>query len=210
MRQTASASPRASTAVVEAVGASPCGQASRGTPELRVTSASRPSVESSRPVMAMRLAPSDFRAGRMAFNSAVSPELEMAMITSSRRRLPRSPCAPSTGCRKKAGVPVEEKVAASLRPTSPDLPMPVTTTRPAQAASSRRARTRGVFSGVGEARRSRTAASPAISVASTSCASATSAAGAVGMGESVMGKHPCGGPCAAVKKRKSGNGKRRD
>ena len=57
-----------------------------------------------------------------------------------------------------AGVPVEEKVAASLRPTKPDLPMPVTTTRPVHAARSPSARTRGAFSGVRALSRSRTAA----------------------------------------------------
>ena len=177
--------------MVEAVGASPCGQASRGTPECSVTSARRPRVESSRPVMAIRLVPSDFSAGRMAFSSAVSPELEMAMMTSSLRRLPRSPWAPSTGWRKKAGVPVEEKVAASLRPTKPDLPMPVTTTRPVHAARSPSARTRGAFSGVRALSRSRTAASPAISVFRTSCASLMSAAGPVWeRTDCVMGKRP--------------------
>ena len=44
--------------------------------------------------------------------------------------MPRSPWLASLGCTKKAGVPVEAKVAAILRPTWPDLPMPVTITRP--------------------------------------------------------------------------------
>ena len=38
--------------------------------------------------------------------------------------MPRSPWLASAGCTKKAGVPVEAKVAAILRPTWPDLPMP--------------------------------------------------------------------------------------
>ncbi len=44
--------------------------------------------------------------------------------------MPRSPWLASPGWTKKAGVPVEAKVAAILRPTWPDLPMPVTITRP--------------------------------------------------------------------------------
>ena len=50
--------------------------------------------------------------------------------------MPRSPCSASAGCRNTDGVPVEENVAAIFRPISPDLPMPVTTTRPLQASSS--------------------------------------------------------------------------
>lgn len=40
--------------------------------------------------------------------------------------MPRSPWKASPGWRKKLGVPVEASVAAILRPTRPDLPMPVT------------------------------------------------------------------------------------
>ena len=54
------------------------------------------------------------------------------MITSSGVIMPRSPWLASLGCTKNAGVPVEARVAATLRPTWPDLPMPVTITRPAQ------------------------------------------------------------------------------
>ena len=42
----------------------------------------------------------------------------------------------SAGCRKQAGVPVLESVAAILRQMMPDLPMPVTITRPRQSRSS--------------------------------------------------------------------------
>src|SRR5262249_23044519 len=52
------------------------------------------------------------------------------MMTSSGVIMPRSPWLASLGCTKKAGVPVEAKVAAILRPTCPDLPMPVTISRP--------------------------------------------------------------------------------
>src|SRR2546423_3906487 len=47
--------------------------------------------------------------------------------------MPRSPWLASLGCTKKAGVPVEAKVAAILRPAWPDLPMPVTISRPRAA-----------------------------------------------------------------------------
>ena len=41
----------------------------------------------------------------------------------------------SAGCRKKAGVPVLDRVAAILRQMMPDLPIPVTITRPVQSRS---------------------------------------------------------------------------
>ena len=44
--------------------------------------------------------------------------------------MPRSPWLASLGCTKKAGVPVEERVAATFSPTWPLLPMPVTMMRP--------------------------------------------------------------------------------
>ena len=48
--------------------------------------------------------------------------------------MPRSPWLASPGCTKNAGVPVEASVAAILPPIWPDLPMPVTTTRPSHAS----------------------------------------------------------------------------
>ena len=42
----------------------------------------------------------------------------------------------SAGCRKKAGVPVLESVAAILRQMMPLLPMPVRITRPRQSRTS--------------------------------------------------------------------------
>src|SRR5580693_6881711 len=44
--------------------------------------------------------------------------------------MPRSPWLASAACTKNAGVPVEASVAAIFLPTWPDLPMPVTMTRP--------------------------------------------------------------------------------
>ena len=60
--------------------------------------------------------------------------------------MPRSPCSASAGCKKNDGVPVDENVAAIFRPISPDLPMPVTTTRPLHANSSSTARSNAASS----------------------------------------------------------------
>ena len=51
-------------------------------------------------------------------------------MTSSAVIMPRSPWLASAAWTKKAGVPVEAKVAAILRPIWPDLPSPVTISRP--------------------------------------------------------------------------------
>src|SRR5580765_937271 len=48
---------------------------------------------------------------------------------------PRSPCVASAGCRKNAGVPVLDSVAAIFWQMIPDLPMPVRMTRPRQLRS---------------------------------------------------------------------------
>src|SRR5580698_6093725 len=64
------------------------------------------------------------------FISACSPDHDSARMTSSAVIMPRSPWLASAACTKNAGVPVEARVAAILRPTWPDLPMPVTMTRP--------------------------------------------------------------------------------
>src|SRR5947208_3207978 len=63
--------------------------------------------------------------------------------TSSGVIIPRSPCPASAECTKNAGVPVEASVAASLRATCPDFPMPDTTTRPRQSRISCTALTNG-------------------------------------------------------------------
>ena len=73
-------------------------------------------------------------------SSGVSPEFESASTASPRAIMPRSPWLASPGWTYWAGVPVEASVAAILRPTSPDLPMPETTTRPVVAASRSSAR----------------------------------------------------------------------
>ena len=63
-------------------------------------------------------------------------------MTSSFEIMPRSPWKASPGWRKKLGVPVEASVAAILRPTRPDLPMPVTMHFPRQARISSTAATK--------------------------------------------------------------------
>ena len=74
----------------------------------------------------------------------------------------------SAGWRKKAGVPVLESVAAIFRQMMPDLPMPVTMTRPRQSSSSRTACSNVPSS------RSTSARMAAASVCSTFLASAIS------------------------------------
>ena len=69
----------------------------------------------------------------MFFSSTVSPDHDSARMTSSRVIMPRSPWLASLGCTKKAGVPVEAKVAAIFWPTWPLLPMPETMMRPLAA-----------------------------------------------------------------------------
>ena len=66
-------------------------------------------------------------------SSSVSPELEMAIRRSTAVIMPRSPWLASPGWTKNAGVPVLASVAATLPAMWPDLPMPVTTTRPRQS-----------------------------------------------------------------------------
>ena len=120
----------ASMAVVLAVGARPRGQASRGTPVSMTTKLARPRVELGRPVKLIRGEPRRLRLGRRMVSSWVSPLLDRTRITSSLDTMPRSPCMASTGCRKRALVPVELKVATSFRATIPDFPTPARITRP--------------------------------------------------------------------------------
>src|SRR2546425_878488 len=76
-------------------------------------------------------------------SSSEAPLFESRIATSSRSTMPRSPCSESTGWRNEAGVPVDVRVAASLRAISPDLPTPDTMSRPCAAASSRTAAANG-------------------------------------------------------------------
>ena len=89
-------------------------------------------VECGRPVMHTSCTFLRFKAGRIEVTSSLSPELDKATTTSPSTIMPKSPWAASAGCTKKAGVPVEAMVAAILRLMWPDLPIPITTTRPRQ------------------------------------------------------------------------------
>ena len=131
----------ASAAVVLVVGARFRGQASAGTLTSRWTRPSRASVEAGFPVIETSGTPMRRMSGRMVRISAVSPEFDRASTASSRVIMPRSPWLASAGCRKNDGVPVLARVAAILPATCPDLPMPVTTTRPRQPMSRRQAAT---------------------------------------------------------------------
>ena len=139
-RATASASPMASEAVVLEVGARCSGQASAGTLTSRCTAAAVARVEPGRPVIETRALPWRLSTGSSCSTSSDSPEYDSASTTSASVTMPRSPWPASPGWTKKAGVPVEARVAAILRATCPDLPMPVQTTRPRQASSRAQAR----------------------------------------------------------------------
>src|SRR5262249_53777337 len=157
---TATASPKPSTAAVEAAGASPKEQASCATEQSKATSAAEPKVEMpdslldvgaplfaifegwesrpprskqiSSPVIEINGTCNRLIVASNARISSVSPLAERASTTSPRTTIPRSPCKASTGCKYSDGVPVELKVAAILRAIKPLFPIPVTTTRPAQ------------------------------------------------------------------------------
>ena len=128
-----SASPMASAAVVEAVGASPSGHASVRIDTSRCTSAACPSGERGLPVIATIGTPSRFSHGRSARSSSVSPLCERATTTSPFTIRPRSPWMASAGCRKNDDWPVEARVAEIFWAMIPLLPMPVATTRPVHA-----------------------------------------------------------------------------
>ena len=98
--------------------------------------------------------------------SSDSPEFEMAITTSPSAIIPTSPWLASPGCMKNAGVPVEARVEAILPPTWPDLPMPVTTTRPLAAKIAATASRKGL------PRRPLRADTAAASISSTCLASA--------------------------------------
>jgi hypothetical protein len=71
--------------------------------------------------MAMSLAPWRLIERHDGSSSALSPELERAIMTSSAVIMPRSPWLASAGCTKNAGVPVLASVEAILRATWPGL-----------------------------------------------------------------------------------------
>jgi hypothetical protein len=115
------------------------------------------------------------------FISACSPDHDSARITSSAVIMPRSPWLASAAWTKNAGVPVEAKVAATLRPTWPDLPRPVTISRP---LASRIRSTAVVKAGPRSARSAASsAAMPPPSASSVRSADCTAVVAAAGPGE---------------------------
>src|SRR5450755_3629061 len=98
------------------------------------------SVQISSPVIAINGTRNLLIVASSARISSVSPDADKASTTSPRTTIPKSPCSASTGCRYSAGVPVELNVAAILRAINPLLPIPVTTTRPAQENNNSTAR----------------------------------------------------------------------
>ena len=173
---TASASPSASIVVVEAVGARPNEQASFATEQSSAISAASAKVES---LLLLVLASAQIQSPVMLISgtcnrlmvassrriSSVSPLADSASTTSPRTTIPRSPCTASTGCINNAGVPIELRVAATLRAIIPLLPMPVTTTRPRQASIKSTARSKACA--IGPAMRSANARSASASIRTT-------------------------------------------
>ena len=133
---TASASPSASARVVEVVGARPTEHASGARGSSSATSDCVSSGDSGREAMPISGMAKRLQWAMTSASSGVPPEFDSTSATSARVSIPRSPCEASAGCRKNDGVPVEASVAAILRPTCPDLPMPETTIRPSQASIS--------------------------------------------------------------------------
>ena len=132
----ARASPMAMAAAVDAVGARFSEQASSFTAMSRTMLLAWARVDFGLAVSASSGTARRFTVSRSSMSSAVSPLVEIASITSPAVSIPRSPWSASPVCRNRAGVPVLAKVAAIFRPTRPDLPRPVTTTRPLQACRS--------------------------------------------------------------------------
>src|SRR3972149_10252023 len=122
----------ASATVVLAVGTIFMGHASSLMLTSSTTSLTLERVESVLPVRQIICKFIFLKTGNKARISSVSPLLDIAIIVSSGIIIPISPCIPSAGCRKNAGVPVLAKVAAIFLPINPDLPIPVTTTLPLQ------------------------------------------------------------------------------
>ena len=129
-KATANASPSARVAVVLEVGARLSGQASCDLPRVKIISAAWGSIPRLSRLILISGIFKCLTTGKSIFISSDSPELEMASNTSPLTNIPRSPCPASPGCIKNDGVPVDANVAAILRPINPDLPIPVTTTRP--------------------------------------------------------------------------------
>ena len=120
----------ANCAVVLAVGARLSGQASLATAVFSQSVAYCAILDCPLPVIAISGVPRRLSTGTMALISSDSPLLEIISTKSCGVTMPRSPWLASAGWTNSAGVPVEDKVAAILRPIWPLLPIPITTTRP--------------------------------------------------------------------------------
>ena len=77
------------------------------------------------PVTAIIFASLFFRAVTVAFSSAVSPLLEIAITISPGLTCPEEPCTASVPFNSYVGVPVEDKSDAIYPATCPGFPIPV-------------------------------------------------------------------------------------
>ena len=124
------ASPTISCIVVEVVGARPFGQASFAFGRLRAIFddfAKWLFLFEDNPINLLLLSWANLT---ISPNSVVSPDHEIAKITSFFSIIPISPWLASVGWIKKDGVPVEDNVAEIFLPIWPDFPTPVTITLP--------------------------------------------------------------------------------
>ena len=103
-------------AVVLEVGAKPKGQASSAEPNVNAISAFCGIGPLSSRLIVINGTPKCLISGINIMISSLLPEFEIAIRTSPRTSIPKSPCPASPGCMKKDGVPVEANVAAILRP----------------------------------------------------------------------------------------------
>ena len=151
-RATASASPSAICRVVEVVGALSSPVASGASASSSTTSAARPSALSGAAVMRDQRDGEALGVGERC-RPARAPRRTWTAPGSRRSApiMPRSPWLASAGWTNMAGEPVEARVAAILRATWPDLPMPVQTIRPLAANSGLDGRGEGVAQAVGHA-----------------------------------------------------------
>ena len=117
-------------AAVEAVGARFNEQASSFTAISSTMLLALANVDFRFAVKVINRTPSRFTASTNSMSSSVSPLDEIATSTSSPVSIPKSPCNASEACKNNDGVPILANVAAVFRPINPDLPSPVTTTRP--------------------------------------------------------------------------------
>lgn len=83
-------------------------------------------------VITMTLAFIFLKTRRTFFISSVPPEYESIITISFFMSMSISPCNPSAECKNADGMPTEDMVAEIFLPIKPDLPSPITPTRPLQ------------------------------------------------------------------------------